>query len=92
MKVWFWLLVEDDMNMDDLESIEDKIERTEYIWCMHCEQAYHKSKIVVRQDCPVPGCDGRGFGFDLDTWDNMRELYPHYPEVPAEGVVYPLYP
>jgi hypothetical protein len=63
----------------------------EYIWCMHCEQAYHKSKIVKGQDCPVSGCDGRGLGIDLDNWEWIRSLHPHYPEVPAQGVVYPLY-
>jgi hypothetical protein len=80
------------VKVDKVEYIEDKIERTEYIWCLHCEQAYHKSKIVKEQDCPVPGCDGGGYGIDLRIWQDMRDLYPHYPEVPAEGVVYPLYP
>jgi hypothetical protein len=78
---------------EDIEYIEDMIEKAEYIWCLHCEKAYHKSKLDKRSHwCITPGCDGGGFGKDLNYWESIRELYPHYPEVPAEGVVYPLYP
>jgi hypothetical protein len=38
--------------------------------------------------CGYEGCDGRRT--DLWTWEAFRQLHPNYPEIPAEGVTYPL--
>ncbi len=47
------------------------------VGCLHCHQTYASDLIEWRIEtthdgqrhgfwcCPVPGCDGRGFGFDL---------------------------
>jgi len=43
------------------------------VWCVHCGQRYSSSQIVWRRHpdgqgfwcCPMPGCDGVGFRFDI---------------------------
>ena len=55
------------------------------VGCLHCGQEYDSYRIewrVVQTDsgphgfwcCPIPGCDGRGFGFDILPVDpNYRD-------------------
>lgn len=46
--------------------------------CLHCGQKYSSSRIVWNPDrgpdglwsCPVPECDGAGFGFDIHPIDS----------------------
>jgi hypothetical protein len=56
------------------------------VFCIHCGNTYMSDQIVWRQDadgkgfwcCPVAGCDGAGFGFDIhpadgSTWVDDEE-------------------
>jgi hypothetical protein len=47
-----------------------------FVGCLHCQQEYDSYRIEWRVEqtktgphgfwcCPTPGCDGRGFGFDI---------------------------
>ncbi|HUT58235.1 MAG TPA: hypothetical protein VNA25_10345 [Phycisphaerae bacterium] len=47
------------------------------VCCLHCGQEYDSSQIVWRSGangafwcCPVEGCDGAGFGFDIHPVDS----------------------
>ncbi len=44
--------------------------RVRRVRCLHCGEVYSSKFIKYREDvglwvCPVTGCDGRGFGFDI---------------------------
>jgi hypothetical protein len=69
-----------------------------YKWCFQCEHASPKKKLrafvwqgMAVKGCPNPACNGT----DLDFWKwsevRMKEGQPRYPEIPKEGVKYPLY-
>ena len=63
-----------------------------FLWCLHCERAYERGKFRLRngcQMCPYPGCDGDTV-FDARDWAVVRDDNPDYPEIPDEGVHYPL--
>lgn len=75
---------------------------SEYLWCMHCERAYHVSKIRIietkmrgikstMQMCAYEGCDGDTI-FDGRDWAEYQAEHPMYPETPIYGAYYPLYP
>ena len=66
---------------------------TNYLWCLHCERAYQRGKFRRGgglQMCPYPGCDGDTV---MDGWDwaKLQGAHPNYPDVPVDGVRYPLY-
>ncbi len=74
--------------------------KSNYLWCLHCERAYHKDKIrtIVEkgssdylQMCAYDGCDGDTV---LDGWDwsEFQRDHPMYPSIPVEGEYYHLYP
>ena len=44
----------------------------------------------VYAECPYDGCDGDLL--DFWWWDEFRNDHPNTPEVPQDGVAYPLYP
>lgn len=61
-----------------------------YHWCLHCERTFPKAEEDVYL-CPLDGCDG-GPG-DIWEWSEVRmeKGVARYPEVPVDGVEYPLY-
>ena len=65
----------------------------EFTWCLHCERASETEEWVNNEwECPHDGCNGSAldaFPWEADTWP--RRQHPEYPEVPQEGVYYPLY-
>jgi hypothetical protein len=64
-----------------------------YLWCLHCERAYQRGKFRRRgslQMCPYPNCSGDAV-MDARDWAKVRGGHPTFPEVPEEGVHYPLY-
>ena len=68
-------------------------ERSDYLWCLHCERAYRRGEYRLvhgLQMCPYEDCDGDTV---MDGWDwaQIRDGHPEYPEVPEMGKVYPLY-
>lgn len=76
------------------EDEEDDEEKSDFIWCMHCERAYKRGEHRMVGDipkCPYPGCGGDVFSDGWD-WDMFREPLPQYPEIPEFGVKYPMYP
>lgn len=57
-------------------------ESTKRVECLHCDQAYAENEMIygVKPDldpnepywwCPTPGCDGKGFGFDVHHYGEM---------------------
>ena len=83
-------------NADLLKDPESGPE-SEYNWCLHCQRTYKKNKFRLQRQgrsvfmmCPYHDCDG---DYPMDGW-NWGKLVGHnsYPEIPVEGVVYPLYP
>jgi hypothetical protein len=78
-----------------------RCKKGEYLWCIHCERTYPCGKYrevaddpadfgAVLQMCPYSDCNGDAV-FDAKDWDFGRQGHPEYPDVPVEGVVYPLY-
>lgn len=66
--------------------------RRAWLWCLHCERVYPMGSYKVVEDlqlCPYAECRGDTI-LDLRTWATVREVNPHYPEVPMLGVFYPL--
>ncbi len=62
-----------------------------WVWCMHCGEAHRRLAWEENDlDCPTPGCDG--MAFDAVPWAEVRKQNPDYPQVPEEGVCYPMYP
>lgn len=64
-----------------------------YLWCLHCERAYLRGKFRQVRDlqmCPYDGCNGDTV-IDAWKWNKVCKENPSYPEMPQEGVVYPLY-
>ena len=54
--------------------------------CLHCEKVYHSSKMYERKDfwyCGTPGCDGKGYGFDIFPVD--EEFVKHIVEKNKES-------
>jgi len=51
------------------------------VFCLHCQQVYSSDDIVWREEdgrgfwcCPVPGCGGMGFGFDIHPVEDGDEI------------------
>lgn len=68
-------------------------EKSEFLWCLHCEHAYRWGEyrlINGLQMCPYDGCNGDTV-MDGWTWDSVREGKQGYPRVPKLGHVYELY-
>jgi hypothetical protein len=76
------------------------------VGCLHCQQSYESYLIEwrVEQDrdggahgfwcCPVPGCDGKGFGFDIlpidPTYQDENGGWVHCDDdSPLEGEIDP---
>jgi len=59
-----------------------------WVWCLQCERAFKMKAVNFKAVCGYEGCDGRRT--DLWTWEAFRQLHPDYPEIPVEGVTYPL--
>lgn len=72
------------MNYDPLDSDNDPFKPPTIptqVFCLHCRQEYDSYLIEWRIEttadgspqgfwcCPMPGCDGRGFGFDIFPTD-----------------------
>ena len=82
------------MKLDRDEIFADE-RKSEFLWCLHCERAYHESdvrKVRGLEVCGYEGCDGDTV-MDGRDWAEIREgREDEYPEVPVKGKVYPLYP
>lgn len=81
----------ENLDRDKVLKAED---RSQYLWCLHCERTYRRGEYRLVRDlqmCPYPDCSGDTV---IDGWDwaKVREELPQYPEVPEHNVVYPLYP
>lgn len=64
-----------------------------YLWCLHCERAYSRGEyrdVNGLQMCPYTECGGDTV-LDAWNWSKIREGHPEYPEIPEEGVTYPMY-
>ena len=85
----------------DLENLErSKMfvdqDKSNYLWCLHCERAYKKGYFRLKNDlqmCPYSGCNGDTV---MDGWDwarlrEDRDNSDDYPETPEIGKTYPLY-
>lgn len=79
------------------EMIPKSEQRSDYLWCLHCERAYKYGEYreveqygEILQMCPYEGCDGDTV---LDAWDwaKIRDANPTYPGTPEKGKVYPQY-
>lgn len=67
--------------------------KPDYLWCLHCEQAYPYGKYRqgrLVQLCPYTGCDGSTIS-DAWGWSKIKDARPEYPDTPEEGITYPLY-
>jgi hypothetical protein len=80
---------------EEAEIVELKSRGIDFVWCIHCERcmpvedAVHNLNVCVYDDC-----DGMGIGVDLWPWQKGQGVinnHPEYPEIPEEGVIYPLY-
>lgn len=43
-----------------------------FVECLHCKKKYMSDQMRSRDGlwcCPVPGCDGAGYGFDIHKVD-----------------------
>lgn len=82
------------MNKMDRDKVfVDAVPKNGYLWCLHCERAYEYGKyrqVGPFQMCPYFGCDGDAV-VDAMKWEDIREIHPEYPVVPAMEVVYKLY-
>lgn len=78
----------------DRDEMFDTSGESDYLWCLHCERAYHKKdhrKIDGLELCAYNDCDGDTV-MDAKDWTAIREgRDDRYPEVPEKGKVYPLY-
>lgn len=71
--------------MNEQEPYEVSTENSRFLWCLHCEAVAARERWEAVRRCP--GC-GAGWG-DAWPWARIREVNPDYPEVPAEGELYP---
>jgi hypothetical protein len=62
------------------------------VFCLHCGQTYSSHEIVWRDDgqmgfwcCPVEGCDGKGFCFDIHPVDSYGEIFDEEEECDEES-------
>jgi hypothetical protein len=72
-----------------------------YLWCLHCERTYRPGQYRIAESdgmefqmCPYDDCDGNVV-IDAWDWEKVRVTEagtPRYPEHPAPGASYPLYP
>ena len=85
-----------------IERPEDAKE-SDFVWCYHCQRTYmtgefryvegekfevnHVKYDLSYEGCPYEDCDGSVWG-DAFDWDEFREHYPDYPEIPERGIVY----
>lgn len=57
-------------------------ESSKRVECLHCDKAYAENEMVYGKKlgidpdmaywwCPTPGCDGKGFGFDVHVYGEM---------------------
>lgn len=84
--------------MTDREKMFGELPEGTFLYCLHCERAYPKEKYRVLSDsvvgllqmCPYEDCDGDAV-LDSWLWDRVAEENDKYPEVPVEGVPYPLH-
>jgi len=61
-----------------------------FIWCLHCERAYHRDK-ARGGNCAYDDCDG-SVSFDGWNWNDIREgREDRYPASPEWGKVYSQY-
>ena len=77
----------------------------DYVLCWVCKRAYIKGEAAeIEQEpfivnhvkyypppklvCPYEGCNAAMN--DTWVWTEIKELHPEYPEIPEEGVVYPV--
>ncbi len=64
------------------------------VGCIHCGNSYSSDEIVWRNEpgkegkgfwcCPIPGCDGIGFQFDIHPLDSLLEDEDEFDEFEAE--------
>jgi len=59
-----------------------------WLWCLQCERAFKVKVLNFKAVCGYEDCGGRRT--DLWKWEAFRELHRDYPEIPVEGVTYPL--
>jgi hypothetical protein len=80
------------LDRDELDELFQDVNQTwaEFLWCLHCEQAYPYAALGVAPghdgpgiQCPINGCDGKYV--DRWEWDEVRAADPTYPEIPAPG-------
>lgn len=72
------------------EYLEDKLQESGYLWCLHCEKAYKvdaSEKPQYELMCPYCGASALLDGL---RWQQLRDFNPQYPETPGIGVYYPM--
>ena len=82
----------------DREKIVADCAEDSFLYCIHCERTYQTGQyreqdfpgLVTLQMCPYDGCDGDAV-IDAWSWASIRSENPDYPEIPEEGIVYPMY-
>jgi len=57
-----------------------------WVYCTLCERAFLSDS---KKRCCYHSCDG-SLG-DIWEWEVIRDLNPSYPELPIEGIEYPLF-
>jgi hypothetical protein len=73
-----------------------------WVWCLHCERAFRFRNAEIDSDgllmCAYfPECDGTALDYwpwSADDWARKmggQERPEHWPAVPMDGAVYPLY-
>lgn len=78
----------------DRDRVFLEYERSNYLWCLHCERGYERGKWRIVDDlqlCPYADCDGSTV-LDGRDWESVRDYHPDYPESPAWGQRYPFDP
>ena len=61
------------MEESDRDQIFEEVNRSNYLWCLHCERTYEHGKwrnINGLQMCPYLDCDGDAA---IDAWDNWSD-------------------
>lgn len=84
--------------MTDREIMFGELPEGTYLYCLHCERAYPKDKYRVMlgnqssslQMCPYEDCDGDAV-MDSWLWERITEENDEYPDIPKEGIIYPMY-